>query len=563
MDKLTAIKIKYDDGTYSDEIPVSVLSENVEWDSTHTLVDVLGSIDVDVTGTIQDQISQLFNEKVSTSTLQSYVANQLNTDVTNWLNTNVNPVGSAVVVDKTLTIAGAAADAKIVGEEMSNLNTFFSTKRLSSSNTYGYFTSTTLQYWNQSANVIAYIPCEPNKKYQITKDIETSVFSLAYIKETPQTGVQQPVYNYIALNGTLDNKINYLTGEGAQYLLVLLGQVNISLASHVYFYTFEIEQLNELDERITEIEEQNLNSRLNTVEQNLSDYVTNDIYESLSWTTGYMGKDGITYAVDTLQYSNKISVQSGDVVSFESTSSANSFRFITAFTNNTAIYNLGVENVKTYTIPENINYIVVTTYKEATDAKIFYTHKSLINVSELKNDVNELKEDNIEIQENINLLNTDINTLKKDVQEVLSGTYGFFNDTQLIYWRQSGNYIVYFKCKPNYRYRIQKNISSNLFKICYIKQEPAPSFVQSIFNLKVYSGSSTDIDIYYETGDDALYLLMLIGVQTEAEDIIIQNNIRVSSKQVMIIDEEARHIVTYDQAYLPRNLYLLIVTYLV
>lgn len=67
MDKLTAIKIKYEDGTYSDEIPVSVLSENVEWDNTHTLVDVLGNIDVDVTGTIQDQISQLFNEKVNSS----------------------------------------------------------------------------------------------------------------------------------------------------------------------------------------------------------------------------------------------------------------------------------------------------------------------------------------------------------------------------------------------------------------------------------------------------------------------------------------------------------------
>ena len=67
MDKLTAIKIKYDDGTYSDEIPVSVLSENVEWDSTHTLVDILGSINVDATGTIQDQISQLFNEKANSS----------------------------------------------------------------------------------------------------------------------------------------------------------------------------------------------------------------------------------------------------------------------------------------------------------------------------------------------------------------------------------------------------------------------------------------------------------------------------------------------------------------
>ena len=122
MDKLTAIKIKYDDGTYSDEIPVSVLSENVEWDSTHTLVDVLGSIDIDGTGTIQDQISQLFNEKVSTTQLQSYVANQLNTDVTNWLNNNVNPVGSAVVVDSSLSIEGAAADAAKVGASITNLS---------------------------------------------------------------------------------------------------------------------------------------------------------------------------------------------------------------------------------------------------------------------------------------------------------------------------------------------------------------------------------------------------------------------------------------------------------
>ena len=121
MDKLTAIKIKYKDGTYSDQIPVSVLGKNVEWDNTHTLVDILGSVDVAVTGTIQDQISQLFNEKVSNSQMQSYVANQVPTYVTSWLNTNVNPVGSAVIVDNGLTIEGAAADAQKVGDEILNL----------------------------------------------------------------------------------------------------------------------------------------------------------------------------------------------------------------------------------------------------------------------------------------------------------------------------------------------------------------------------------------------------------------------------------------------------------
>lgn len=39
----------------------------------------------------------------------------LQTFVTNWLADNVNPVGSAVVVDKTLSITGAAADAARVG----------------------------------------------------------------------------------------------------------------------------------------------------------------------------------------------------------------------------------------------------------------------------------------------------------------------------------------------------------------------------------------------------------------------------------------------------------------
>ena len=121
MDKLTAIKIKYDDGTYSDEIPVSVLSENVEWDSTHTLLDVLGSIDVDVTGTIQDQISQLFNEKVSNTQLNTYVANELNADVTAWLQTNVNPVGSAVTIDYSLSVEGSAPDSKETGKHIFDL----------------------------------------------------------------------------------------------------------------------------------------------------------------------------------------------------------------------------------------------------------------------------------------------------------------------------------------------------------------------------------------------------------------------------------------------------------
>ena len=44
---------------------------------------------------------------------------QISSAVTDWLEENVDPVGSAVVVDSTLSIEGAAADAKATGERIS------------------------------------------------------------------------------------------------------------------------------------------------------------------------------------------------------------------------------------------------------------------------------------------------------------------------------------------------------------------------------------------------------------------------------------------------------------
>lgn len=59
MDKLTGIKIKYENGTYSDQIPVGAFAVNVGWDSTHTLVDIIGDIDIATDGSLQDQIDAL------------------------------------------------------------------------------------------------------------------------------------------------------------------------------------------------------------------------------------------------------------------------------------------------------------------------------------------------------------------------------------------------------------------------------------------------------------------------------------------------------------------------
>lgn len=117
MDKLTAIRIKYDDGTYSEEIPISALAEYIVWNSSYNLVDILGEVDL-TKGNIQQQL----DEKFDIDDISTYVDTQISTDVTAWLNEHVNPVGSAVVVDDSLTTAGAAADAKETGDQISELS---------------------------------------------------------------------------------------------------------------------------------------------------------------------------------------------------------------------------------------------------------------------------------------------------------------------------------------------------------------------------------------------------------------------------------------------------------
>lgn len=67
MDKLKSIKIKYKDGTYSDEIPIGVLAEYVDYNDTKTLKQVL---DLDVTkGTVEERLNKQSNDISSMSTV--------------------------------------------------------------------------------------------------------------------------------------------------------------------------------------------------------------------------------------------------------------------------------------------------------------------------------------------------------------------------------------------------------------------------------------------------------------------------------------------------------------
>lgn len=69
---------------------------------------------------IRSKLAPIITEEVN-----NVLPTAVGDNVTAWLTEHVDPVGSAVVVDDTLTIAGAAADAKKTGDEIASLKEYF------------------------------------------------------------------------------------------------------------------------------------------------------------------------------------------------------------------------------------------------------------------------------------------------------------------------------------------------------------------------------------------------------------------------------------------------------
>jgi hypothetical protein len=76
-----------------------------------------GVVTLYLPGTVQNQLPGVVADQIDDA-----VAPEVPGAVTTWLTANVNPVGSAVVVDSTLSIAGAAADAKVTGDNITYLS---------------------------------------------------------------------------------------------------------------------------------------------------------------------------------------------------------------------------------------------------------------------------------------------------------------------------------------------------------------------------------------------------------------------------------------------------------
>lgn len=125
LDPLVAKRLP---GVVEDQIP-GVVAEQID-----------DAVEAQIDGVVGEQLPQLVDANIGE-------------EVSQWLDDNVDPAGSAVIVDSTLSISGAAADAKVTGEELNELKARFvqipaytgipkTSSLLTLSQTHGYLTPT-------------------------------------------------------------------------------------------------------------------------------------------------------------------------------------------------------------------------------------------------------------------------------------------------------------------------------------------------------------------------------------------------------------------------------------
>mgnify|MGYP002519713209 CR=1 FL=1 len=177
----------------------------------------------------EEEIISVVEEGVEDGTLDELIQPLVGDAVSEWLEDNVTPTGSAVVVDASLTISGAAADAKVTGDEISDL--------INSNFTRGVTRIKAIGNYTKREKDFLYIACTSNEALEIADKLGYPV-------------VLRPAYTMGGAGGGLVYNVEELKTVCARGLQAsLVGQVLVE-ESILGWEELEVEVVRDADNNI-------------------------------------------------------------------------------------------------------------------------------------------------------------------------------------------------------------------------------------------------------------------------------------------------------------------------
>lgn len=282
--------------------------------------------------------------------------------VQEWMDENLTDPTDPIV-DASLSLSGAAADAKKTGDEISELKSALSyavnTVHTEQSTdilpnitwTEGYYvapngainTSSTNKYSNkiavQEGDIVSLLPANSAFRWICAYNGETAV---------AESGTQ--------------NVSSYTVPSGIDGLILTAYVSSTYAPTAVYIKRTVTEYINVNDAEIEDISD-----RLESVEEVIkTESYIDDVVESImpSMTVGAVATTGATVAYQDFEYTQKITVTEGALIEAISNGASVNIRFLCAYNGNVAMRESGSNtDILNYTVPSGIDGIIVTVRK--------------------------------------------------------------------------------------------------------------------------------------------------------------------------------------------------------
>lgn len=259
-------------------------------------------------------------ETAETNTRQYYtnLVTHIGEDVTTWLAANVTPVGSAVVVDSSLTISGAAADAKVTGDSIGELKSELRSKIDDVvSNELMDITPTATEFRQGSLSIETGEPLEASARIRLYNNLDVSAFEEITI--SVNSGYRWAMYAYDEQGVYVSSKSNQswetnpktFNVDGFKFINILVSKPDNSTIVKSESSNVHLIGLSKLKYKVDNTKEQ-----LTSI-SNLSGTYSSNLLDSATWTIGSIrSEDGTNFTSTTRIRSDYIDISGLDSIGF-------------------------------------------------------------------------------------------------------------------------------------------------------------------------------------------------------------------------------------------------------